>query len=203
MNKGNSLFHVDSSFNPRRAGYSLLRAHELPPKGTGGATEFADTRTAFEELDEDLKQELLERDYVACHSLYHSRKLAAPEALSGLKPEEHFMGRHRLVQRHEGSGGRWNLYVASHVHHLENVDPEESRRVVERVYGHACQEKFVVSVEWEDEGDLVVWDNTCVMHRSTGGSFEGRFRRGEFYVLLISCLLLCGFGTRLDNCADL
>lgn len=47
MNKGNSLFHVDSSFNPRRAGYSLLKAHELPPKGTGGATEFADTRTAF------------------------------------------------------------------------------------------------------------------------------------------------------------
>ncbi|TKA41318.1 hypothetical protein B0A54_06220 [Friedmanniomyces endolithicus] len=63
MNKGNSLFHVDSSFNPRRAGYSLLKAHELPPKGTGGATEYADTRTAFDELPEELKKELLEQDY--------------------------------------------------------------------------------------------------------------------------------------------
>lgn len=99
MNKGNSLFHVDSSFNPRRGGYSLLRAHELPPKGTGGATEYADARTAFDELPEQLKKELLEKDYVACHSLYHSRKTASPEALPGIKPEEHFMSRHKLVQR--------------------------------------------------------------------------------------------------------
>ncbi|KAJ9323545.1 hypothetical protein DTO027B5_4486 [Paecilomyces variotii] len=63
-NKGNSLFHVDSSFNPRRAGYSLLRAHELPPKGTGGNTEYVDTRTAFDELPSDLKTELLSNDYI-------------------------------------------------------------------------------------------------------------------------------------------
>ncbi|KAK8060946.1 alpha-ketoglutarate-dependent 2-4-dichlorophenoxyacetate dioxygenase [Apiospora saccharicola] len=30
-NKGNGLWHVDSSFNPRRAGFSLLRACILPP----------------------------------------------------------------------------------------------------------------------------------------------------------------------------
>lgn len=102
--QGNSLFHVDSSFNPRRAGYSLLKAHQLPPKGAGGATEYADTRTAFDELPEDLKQELLDQDYVACHSLYHSRKTAAPDALPGLNPEDHFMSRHRLVQRKSHSG---------------------------------------------------------------------------------------------------
>ncbi|KAK0255352.1 hypothetical protein LTS09_009740 [Friedmanniomyces endolithicus] len=99
MNKGNSLFHVDSSFNPRRAGYSLLKAHELPPKGTGGATQYADTRTAFDELPEELKKELLEKDYVACHSLYHSRKTAAPGFLTDINPEDHFMSRHKLVQR--------------------------------------------------------------------------------------------------------
>lgn len=97
--KGNSLFHVDSSFNARRAGYSLLRAHELPPKGTGGATEYADTRTAFHDLPDELKARLLEKDYMACHSLYHSRKTAAPNALAGINPEEHFMSRHKLVQR--------------------------------------------------------------------------------------------------------
>lgn len=102
MNRGNSLFHVDSSFNPRRAGYSLLRAHELPPPGHGGATEFADTRTAFDELPAELKAELLEKDYVACHSLYHSRKTAAPEFLPGINPEDHFMSRHKVVQRKTG-----------------------------------------------------------------------------------------------------
>lgn len=38
-NKANELFHVDSSFNARRAGHSLLLAHIIPPAGTGGATE--------------------------------------------------------------------------------------------------------------------------------------------------------------------
>ncbi|TGJ86403.1 hypothetical protein E0Z10_g2377 [Xylaria hypoxylon] len=33
-NRGNGLFHADSSFNPRRASFSLLRAAQLPPPGT-------------------------------------------------------------------------------------------------------------------------------------------------------------------------
>ncbi|CAK4031155.1 taurine catabolism dioxygenase [Lecanosticta acicola] len=176
MNKGNSLFHVDSSFNPRRGGYSILRAHELPPPGTGGATEYADTRTAWNDLPEDLQEELLEKDYVACHSLYHSRKTASPEALPGVNPEDHFMSRHRLVQRHEASG-RMNIYIASHVHHIEGLSPEKSQALIEQLYNHCCQQKYVVSIPWENAGDMILWDNTCVMHRSTGGSFEGKYAR--------------------------
>ena len=178
MNKGNNLFHVDSSFNPRRGGYSILRAHELPPAGTGGATEYADTRTAFDDLPEDLKSELVENDYVACHSLYHSRKTAAPEALPGINPEDHFMSRHKLVQRHEASG-RMNLYIASHVHHIEGVSAEKSKQLIDMLYKHACQSKYVVSIPWESAGDMILWDNTCVMHRATGGSFEGKYKRGK------------------------
>jgi alpha-ketoglutarate-dependent 2,4-dichlorophenoxyacetate dioxygenase len=176
MNRGNTLFHVDSSFNPRRGGYSLLRAAKLPPPGTGGATEFADARTAFEELSEDLKRELVERNYVAAHSLFHSRKKASPDALKDVDPMRYPMARHRLVQMHEPSK-RMNLYIASHVHHLEGVDGERSRELIEVLYSHACQRKYVVSVEWLNEGDLVMWDNTCVMHRATGGSFEGKYSR--------------------------
>lgn len=183
MNKGNNLFHVDSSFNPRRGGYSILRAHELPPAGTGGATEYADTRTAFVDLPESLKEELLESDYVACHSLYYSRKTAAPEALPGINPEDHFMSRHRLVQRHEASG-RMNLYIASHVHHIEGVTAEKSKELIDSLYKHACQEKYIVSIPWESAGDMILWDNTCVMHRSTGGSFEGKYKRGGFSLLV-------------------
>ena len=169
---------MDSSFNPRRAGYSILRAHELPPIGTGGATEYADTRIAFEDLPSDLKHELIEKDFVACHSLYHSRKTAAPEALPGINPEDHFMSRHRLIQRHEASG-RMNLYIASHVHHLEGISREESKRLIDTLYQHACQPKYVVSIPWESPGDVILWDNTAVMHRSTGGTFEGKYKRGK------------------------
>ena len=153
---GNGLFHVDSAFNPRRAGYSVLRAHELPPKGTGGATAFADARTAYAELDENIKEQI--KDYVVNNSLWHSRRLAAPdcEFLKGMRPEEHFMARHALVQMHEPSG-RLNLYIAHHAHHIDGMSQEESQEIIRYLLKHATQEKYTFEVDWENNGDIIIW----------------------------------------------
>jgi alpha-ketoglutarate-dependent 2,4-dichlorophenoxyacetate dioxygenase len=153
---GNGLFHVDSAFNPRRAGYSVLRAHQLPPKGTGGATAFADTRTAYDDLDEATKTKI--KDFVVHHSLWHSRRLAAPECefLQSMNPEEHFMGRHALVQIHEPSK-RTNLYIAHHAHHIEGLPKEEGREIIQALLEHATQEKYTFQVEWETNGDIIIW----------------------------------------------
>ncbi|KFX92297.1 hypothetical protein O988_07338 [Pseudogymnoascus sp. VKM F-3808] len=175
-NRGNGLFHVDSSFNPRRAGYSLLLAHELPPSGMGGHTGFADTRTAFENLPEDLKEELVSKDYIACHSIHHSRKLAAPEFFADVDPERYPMGRHRLVQRHEASG-RMNLYIAAHLHHIEGLEPEKSKALINRLLTDAEQPSNTIEILWKTVGDLVIWDNTCTMHRAVGGPFLRKYRR--------------------------
>ncbi|KAF2738569.1 taurine catabolism dioxygenase [Polyplosphaeria fusca] len=179
-NKGNALFHVDSSFNPRRASWSLLRAVKIPPPNLGGETEFADTRTAFDELDEDLKKQLLEKDYIGAHTLLHSRKMGSPEFFADLDPESEPMTRHKLLQTHEPSG-RKNLYIAAHCHHLETADGpiprEESDALLKRLMDHVTQPKYVLSVDWYQNSDMVAWDNTCVMHRATGGAFEGKYIR--------------------------
>ncbi|BCR85336.1 TauD/TfdA dioxygenase family protein [Aspergillus chevalieri] len=174
--QGNNLFHVDSSFNPRRAGYSLLLAHELPPPGTGGATAFTDTRTAFDDLDSETKQDLLAHNYIAAHSILHSKRLAAPEFFANIDPAGYPMGRHYLVQRHEPSG-RINLYLAAHIHHIEGLEAEESKSLFEKLFKHATQVKYVVEIEWQQPGDLIIWDNTCTMHRAVGGSFAKKYRR--------------------------
>lgn len=179
-NKGNALFHVDSSFNPRRASWSLLRAIKLPPPGMGGETEFADSRTAFDELDSSLKQQLLDKDYIGAHTLLHSRKQGSPEFFKDLDPTSQPMTRHKLVQTHEPSG-RKNLYIAAHCHHLETADgplPEaESTALLQKLMTHVTQPKYVLSVDWLNESDMVAWDNTSVLHRATGGSFEGKYVR--------------------------
>lgn len=174
--KGNSLFHVDSSFNPRRAGYSLLRACQLPPPNTGGETQYADTRTAFEELPEDLKKRLIEKDYIVHHSLWQSRKNGSPEFFAHIDPADYPMNRHRLVQEHEGSG-RMNLYIAAHAHHIEGLSTDESRELLDYLFEHAIQPKYILTVPWKNNGDVVLWDNTSVMHRAAGGSYEGKFKR--------------------------
>ncbi|KAH0425847.1 hypothetical protein CcaCcLH18_10716 [Colletotrichum camelliae] len=165
-----------SLVDPASPRYSLLLSHELPPPGVGGNTEFCDTRAAWDDLDENFKKELLEKNYVACHSILHSKKLAAPEHFARFEPADYPMGRHRLVQRHERSG-RMNLYLAMHVHHIEGLGAEESKELFEKLFAHATQDKYRVMVEWKDVGDLVIWDNTATMHRAVGGEFAYKYRR--------------------------
>jgi alpha-ketoglutarate-dependent 2,4-dichlorophenoxyacetate dioxygenase len=153
-----------------------LLAHELPPWGTGGKTAFADTRTAFNELDQEVKNNLLSNNYIAAHSVYHSRKLAAPDFFASVDPTQHPMGRHRLVQRHEKSD-RMNLYIAAHVHHIEGLEESESKALFDKLFEHTTQEKYVVEIEWHNPGDLVIWDNTCTMHRVVSGPFVSKHRR--------------------------
>ncbi|KAF2651587.1 alpha-ketoglutarate-dependent 2,4-dichlorophenoxyacetate dioxygenase [Lophiostoma macrostomum CBS 122681] len=174
--KGNALFHVDSSFNPRRASFSLLRAYALPPPGHGGNTEFADSRTAFEELPSSLKSELLEKDYVAAHCMAHSRKLGSPEFFKDVDVSTQPMHRHKLIQQHEPSG-RMNVYVAAHAHHIEGLSSFNSDQLIKKLLDHVSQEKYRISVPWVNPGDLVIWDNTCVLHRAGPGTFAGKYKR--------------------------
>ncbi|KAL1883954.1 hypothetical protein Daus18300_000062 [Diaporthe australafricana] len=179
-NRGNALFHVDSSFNPRRASYSLLRAVAVPPAGEGGETEFADARAAWDGLDQETRALLLgggvDGGLVGGHSISHSRKLASPEFFRDLDVEKAPMSLHRLAQVHEPSE-RMSLYVGAHLHHVEGLDRRESDELVKRLNRHVAQPKFVTSVGWEDPGDMIIWDNRAVLHRATGGAFEGNYKR--------------------------
>ncbi len=161
-NKGNALWHTDSSFNPRRASYSLLLAHEVPP--SGGDTQFADTRAAYDELPAATRTKI--EDLWCEHWLWHSRMLAGyPEPTEEerrMKPP----ARHKLVQIHQGSG-RKTLYVAAHASHVVGWPVEEGRKLIKELIDFATQPRFVRSVAWKQPGDLVIWDNRCTMHRAT------------------------------------
>jgi len=176
QNKGNELFHTDSSFNARRASYSLLRAVAIPPPGHGGNTEFADSRAAWDQLDEAARADLRDHDYVGAFSYMHSRKNGAPDFFRDLDPTGGPMALHRIAQVHEASG-RMNLYVGAHLHHLEGVDPDKSSELIARLNRHVTQPRNVVSIGWDQPGDMIIWDNTCVLHRAAGGTFGGKFKR--------------------------
>jgi len=66
---------------------------------------------------------------------------------------------HRIVQVHERSG-RMNLYIAAHAHHIESVSEEKSQQLLDALMKHATQEKYTISIPWENVGDIIMWDNT-------------------------------------------
>lgn len=159
-NRGNLLWHTDASFDPKRAVYSLLAAHLVPP---GGApTEFADLRAAYDDLPQATKDRI--EDLQVVHSVWHSRELG------GLKtsPEEQATrppSTHRLVHRLPRTG-RKCLYLASHASHVVGLPVDEGRALLAELTAHATQSKYTCRHVWQ-VGDLVVWDNLATMHRGT------------------------------------
>ena len=121
-----------------------------------------------------MKEDLIANDYVVAHSIHHSRKVAAPDYFKDVDPTTIEMKKHKLVQLHEPSG-RMNLYIAAHGHHIDGIPKHNSDEIFKKLMEHATQEKYTFSVRWENEGDLIVWDNTSVMHRS--GRFDGGYVR--------------------------
>jgi alpha-ketoglutarate-dependent 2,4-dichlorophenoxyacetate dioxygenase len=143
----------------------------VPP--TGGDTEFADMRAAYDALPEAMKAHI--EPLVAEHWLWHSRMLAGypepTEAEKQAKPP----AQHKLVQVHPGSR-RKTLYIAKHASHIVGVPLAEGRALLAELIDFATQPQFVRSVSWQQPGDLVIWDNRCTMHRAT--PFEDtRYRR--------------------------
>jgi alpha-ketoglutarate-dependent 2,4-dichlorophenoxyacetate dioxygenase len=171
-NKGNALWHTDSSFNPHRAAYSLLLAHEVPP--VGGDTDFADMRAAYDTLPESMKLRI--EGLVAEHWLWHSRMLAGYPDPTEQERQAKPPSRHKLVQVHPGSK-RKTLYIAAHASHIVGWPVEEGRKLIQELMAHATQPQFAGSVTWRNPGDLVIWDNRCTMHRAT--AFEDTLYRRD------------------------
>ena len=167
---GNQLWHTDSSFRKEGGAWSMLHARAVPP--TGGDTEFADTRAAYEALTEAMRGRL--EGLVAEHCLWHSRT-----KLGGYIPTEDERtelppAQHALVRRHGGSGRR-ALYLASHASHVIGMPVEEGRALLADLITFATQPRFVYRHRWQ-AGDLVIWDNRCTLHRATPYPASGHIR---------------------------
>ena len=139
--KGNFLWHADMTYDPNRAKYSCLRAVELPPKGTGGETKYIDSRTAYEDLPQDMKDEL--EDLVTHNSLFHNRKTAAPEFFANVEPTDYPMARYKLIYPHEGSG-RKNLYLTTYAYNIDGRSREQSQPLFDQLWAHLTQDKYIV-----------------------------------------------------------
>jgi alpha-ketoglutarate-dependent 2,4-dichlorophenoxyacetate dioxygenase len=167
---GNRLWHTDGSFRRIPAALSMLYAHRVPRPGPLGAgeTEFADLRAAYDALPAITKAEIAE--LVALHDIAWSRaQLGFTELLFGEKDVLPPVPQ-RLVRVHPGAK-RKTLYLAAHASEIVGWPLPDGRLLLRDLIEHATRPEFVYRHEWR-EGDLVIWDNRCTMHR--GRAFDER-----------------------------
>ena len=157
---GNQLWHSDSSFKEVPAKYSLLSARQIPP--SGGNTEFADMRAAYDALDEATRREV--HDLICVHSQIFSRGILGFDEFTEAERQKWAPVRQRLVRRHPTTG-RLSLYLASHAGGIEGWPVPEARAFLRDLTEHATQRHFVYAHVWKP-WDLVMWDNRVTMHRA-------------------------------------
>ena len=161
-NRGNQLWHSDSSFKEIPSKASLLSAREVPP--SGGETEFADMRAAWDALSAKKQAEI--SDLVAQHSLAYSR------ATMGYDAGEKFMDVEKSevppvpqpLIRVSPVTGRKSLYVGSHAAYVDGMDRDAGRTLLDGLLAHAAEDRFIYIHNWA-AFDLVMWDNRCINHR--------------------------------------
>jgi alpha-ketoglutarate-dependent 2,4-dichlorophenoxyacetate dioxygenase len=156
---GNRLWHTDASFVDPAGRYSMLSAQVVPP--VDADTEFADMRTAYDALDDNMKRQI--EGLRVHHSIVYSRGLLGFE----FKPEEKAKlggAVHPLV-RTIPRIDRKALYLASHASHIVDMLVAEGRLLLAQLTEHATQKPFLYSHAWRPN-DFVIWDNRATMHRA-------------------------------------
>jgi alpha-ketoglutarate-dependent 2,4-dichlorophenoxyacetate dioxygenase len=160
-NMANELWHVDLSFVRPRALISILYGRVVPP--AGGNTEFCDLRLAYEALSPEDKGRLA--TLTGQHLISHSRRSYGFDALNEDELAKFPAIARPLVNLHEESG-RHALLLASHICELSGYSAEESATMLRELTAQATVPENCYSHRWK-AGDLLLWDNRCVMHRAT------------------------------------
>lgn len=155
-------WHIDACHHVTPTRASILIARVLV-EGGGRYTEFANTYAAYEDLPPE-KKEWADKQRVAHSQVYLQStfyKDPSPEMVEHWKtfPEQI----HPLVWTHKS--GRKSLVCGSTAGRIVGMDEEEGARTLDEIVAWASQPQFVYRHYWT-VGDMLIWDNTGVMHRA-------------------------------------
>jgi alpha-ketoglutarate-dependent taurine dioxygenase len=167
----NYRWHTDKSYYPAPPMLTALYAVELPPRG--GDTEFANTALGYATLAEATKRQIDGLRVVFYWGAGARKPDASPR--SPAESREHPPVDHPLVRTHPETG-RKALYLGNHASHILGIPEAEGRALLDELLEHTTQPQFVYAHRWRI-GDLVMWDNRCLLHRVVPDDSMRRHRR--------------------------
>lgn len=171
LGAGEADWHADMTFTERPPSACLLYALKLPP--SGGNTMFASMYRAYETLAPDLRQRIEGRRAIHDYSMTSAGDLRKGiEAVTDVR--ETPGARHPLVVTHPETGRRALLLGRRRNSYILGLPVPESEALLDELWAHACTQAQAFELVWQ-LGDLVIWDNRCVMHRRD--PFDGKRRR--------------------------
>ena len=165
---GNNMWHTDSSFRKVPSFVSIMMAYEVPEEG--GETQFVSARSAYARLPDDMKEKIDPLEVI--HDYVFSRSKVAevdPKHSASLPPITQ-----KLVRRNPNTGAK-NFYIGSHAKEILGWNYDDSRLLLDELLAETVADEYVYTHTWQP-GDLVIWDNRCILHRGTGYDAD-KYRR--------------------------
>ena len=156
-----AIWHTDMSYIAEPPSASVLYSLEVPP--SGGDTGFCNMYLAYETLSADLKRQIegrMCRHDASRNSAGELRRgfVDAPDASQTVGADHPIARTHPVTGRKAlFLGRRRNAYVPG-------LPLAESEALLDALWAHATKLEFTWYQQWR-AGDLILWDNRCVMHR--------------------------------------
>lgn len=168
---GGDYWHSDSSHRDHPSLATILFAVKNP--SIGGDTEFADMAAAYQALPAEMKRKIAGLKGIHAVSKLRNRRVQ----VSPRRPDgKDFYERQKsipdqvwpLVRTHPETGDKALYLSPRFTIGIEGLDEAEADEILDALFAHQIRPEFVYRHKWRD-GDLVMWDNRCVIHRATGG----------------------------------
>lgn len=157
-------YHTDHSNDSTPPKATVLYAIQLPD--SGGDTQYVNMQRAYTELPAETKERIDGLKGIHVYQSKHSER-----KLMGLPPDAQAKvpkaAEHPIVRTHPETG-RKSLYLNPiRIEGIAGMPEGEALQLLDELLAHATQEKYQYRHKWR-KGDLVLWDNRCLLHKANG-----------------------------------
>ncbi|MBT4386626.1 MAG: TauD/TfdA family dioxygenase [Betaproteobacteria bacterium] len=172
--QGTHVWHTDASWQ-ERTGQATIIYCELAAQN-GGNTLFCDMYGAYDRLPQEWKIKI--EDKRANHSLHFSRnRRHGHQPMTNQQRHSTPVVNHPIVRTHPDTQKK-AMFLGDHAESVLGVPYDTGRLWIDELNQLIVHDELTYEHRWK-KGDLLVWDNRCLMHRVTSydASKEGRIIR--------------------------
>jgi taurine dioxygenase len=156
-----AIWHTDMSYIAEPPMASALYSLEVPP--SGGDTGFCNMYRALETLPSELRRQVEGR---VCR--HDASRNSADELRRGFvdapDPSRTVGVDHPIVRTHPATGRKALFLGRRRNAYIPGLSLADSEALLNALWAHATRDEFTWYQQWQ-VGDLILWDNRCVMHR--------------------------------------
>jgi len=156
-----AIWHTDMSYVQEPPSASALYALEVPPEG--GDTGFCNMYRAYETLPEELRCQI---PRLLCR--HDASRNSAGELRRGFvdasDPSQTIGAEHPLLRTHPVTGRKALFLGRRRNAYIPGLRLADSEALLDTLWEYATKSEFTWYQQWQ-AGDLILWDNRCVMHR--------------------------------------